>query len=131
MPKLKIMIGRLVFEVKLYDTPTSAAILAAAPFESRATIWPGEVYFQAPFHAPREDGAHDVVELGELAFRSEGEVLIMGYGPTPCSQGDEIRLATAANIWGRIVGDPAHLHDLASIEAGQLVRVEPIVRDEE
>ncbi|CAA7626313.1 cyclophilin-like family protein [Magnetospirillum sp. SS-4] len=126
MPKLKITIGRIAVEVRPYDTPTAAAVLAAAPFESRATIWPGEVYFQAPFHAPREEGAHDVVELGEMAFRPEGEVLIMGYGPTPCSEGDEIRLASASNIWGKVEGDAGHLRDLAGIEAGELVRVEVV-----
>lgn len=126
MSKLKIAIGRFVIEVRLYDTPTAAAIVAAAPFESRATIWPGEVYFQAPFHAVREEGAHDVVELGELAFRPEGEVIIMGYGPTPCSEGDEIRLASPSNIWGRVEGDASHLRDLLEIEAGQLVRIEVV-----
>ena len=122
MRKLKITIGRVVIHADLYDNPTATAILAAAPFEARATTWPGEVYFQAPVHAEREDDARDVVEPGELAFRHEGESIIIGFGPTPCSEGDEIRLATQANIWGRTADD---LSGLAEVEAGQLVRVEP------
>lgn len=123
MRRLKIIVGHHAFEVGLYQTPTADAILAAAPFEARATIWPGEVYFQAPIHADREDAARDVVEPGELAFRVEGEVIVMGYGPTPCSEGDEIRLASQANVWGRTDGD---LAGLAEVEAGQLVRVEVV-----
>ena len=123
MRKLKIMIGRHAFGVELYDTPTADAILAAAPFEARATIWPGEVYFQAPVHAEREGAGRDVVEPGELAFRTEGEVIIMGYGPTPCSEGDEIRLASHANVWGRTDSD---LVGLTDVEAGELVRVEAV-----
>jgi hypothetical protein len=123
MPKIKITVGRFALQVKLYDTPTAAAILEAAPFETRATIWPGEVYFQAPIHAPREDEARDVVEPGEIAFRAEGEAIIVGYGPTPCSEADEIRLAARANIWGRTADD---LAPLAEIEAGELVRVDVI-----
>ncbi len=124
MRKLKIVIGNHAVEVQLYDTPTADAILAAAPFEARATIWPGEVYFQAPVHVEREEAARDVVESGELAFRIEGEVIIMGYGPTPCSEGDEIRFASQANIWGRTDADLVGL--LADVEAGQLVRVESV-----
>ena len=124
MRTLKIMIGHHAIEVQLYPTSTADAIFAAAPFEARATIWPGEVYFQAPIHAEREEDARDVVEPGELAFRTEGEVIIMGFGPTPCSEGDEIRFASQANIWGRTPSDlPAFLAD---VEAGQLIRVEVV-----
>jgi len=121
MQTLKITTGRVVVHVELYDNATAAAIIAAAPFEARATIWPGEVYFQAPIHAEREADCRDVVELGELAFRAEGESIIIGFGPTPCSEADEIRLAAPSNIWGRTADD---LSGLAAVEAGQLVRVE-------
>ncbi|OAN44704.1 hypothetical protein A6A04_07715 [Paramagnetospirillum marisnigri] len=123
MRKLKITIGRVVLQVDLYDTPTADAILAAAPFEARATTWQGEVYFQAPVRADREANARDVVEKGELAFRHEGEAIVIGYGPTPCSQGDEIRLALPENIWGRTTDE---LSGLAEVEAGQLVKVEAV-----
>lgn len=123
MRQLKISIGRVVLHVDVYDTPTAAAILAAVPFETRATTWQGEVYFQAPVRAEREDDARDVVEPGELAFRHEGESIVIGYGPTPCSEGDEIRLAVPANIWGRTQDD---LSGLAEIEGGQLVKVEAV-----
>ena len=121
MRKLKITIGHHTLHVDLYDTPTADAVLAAVPFETRAAIWQGEVYFQAPLHADREDDARDVVEPGELAFRHEGEAIVIGYGPTPCSEGDEIRLAVPANIWGRTIDA---LGFLAEIEAGQLVKVD-------
>jgi hypothetical protein len=123
MAKLRITIGRLALSVSLYDTVTAQAVLAAAPFESRATIWPGEVYFQAPIHAEHEEDGRDVVEAGELAFRVEGQSIILGYGPTPCSEGDEIRLASQANVWGKAEGDLAALKE---VEAGQLVRVEVV-----
>jgi len=121
MPKVKISVGRVTFHVTLLDTPTAAAIRAAVPFESRASTWPGEVYFQAPVRTPLEDEALEVVQSGEIVFRAEGESIIIGYGPTPCSEGDEIRLAARANLWGRTTDD---LSALAAVEAGDLVRVE-------
>jgi len=124
MRKLKISIGHHVLHVDLYDTATADAILAAVPFETRAATWQGEIYFQAPVHADREDDARDVVEAGELAFRHEGESIVIAYGPTPCSEGDEIRLAVPANIFGRTADALAFL---ATIEAGAMVRVEAAV----
>lgn len=123
MRKLKIFMGHHVLHVDLYDTKTADAAFASAPFEARAATWQGEVYFQAPFQADREDDARDVVEAGELAFRHEGDAVVIAYGPTPCSEGDEIRLVVPANIWGRTEDSLAFL---AEVEAGTLVRVEPV-----
>ena len=127
MAKVKISVGRIVLNVDLYATPTAQAVLAAAPFESRVTLWPGEIYFPAPLRAGREDDAREVVEPGEIAFRPEGEVIIIGYGPTPCSEAEEIRFASRANVWGRSGDD---LTRLATLEGGELVRVEPVVEVE-
>ncbi len=122
MPKLKITVGHCVVHVEAFDTSTAKAVAAAAPFESRAATWQGEVYFQVPVPAvERDDGARDVVERGEIAFRTEGEMVVIGYAPTPCSEGGEIRLASPSNIWGRTDDD---LAGLSEVEAGQLVRVE-------
>ncbi len=123
MRKLRMTIGKVIIEAELFDTPTADAIYAAAPFESRATIWGEEVYFTAPVRSDREADAREVVEPGELAFRVEGEAVVIGYGPTPHSQGSEIRLAVPANVWGRTSDD---VRQLGKVEAGELIRVEPI-----
>ena len=123
MAKVKISVGRVALLVDLYETATAQAVLAAAPFESRAALWPGEIYFQAPIHSLREEEARAVIEPGEIAFRPEGEVIIIGYGPTPCSEDQEIRLASLANVWGRSSDDVTRL---ATVEGGELVRIEPV-----
>ena len=121
MRKLKLIFGAVTLTAELFDTPTAAAIFAAAPFESRATRWGDEVYFVAPVCVEREADARVVVEAGELAFRIEGDAIVVGFGPTPASEGEEIRLAAAANIWGRAIED---VRRLAEVEPGQSVRVE-------
>ncbi|MGE5516668.1 MAG: cyclophilin-like fold protein [Bacteroidota bacterium] len=123
MRKLRFTVGKVVIEADLFDTPTADALFAAAPFESRVTHWGGEVYFTVPVRTEREGDARDVVEPGELAFRVEGEAVVIAYGPTPNSEGEEIRLAMPANVWGRTNDD---VTQLGKVEAGDLIRVEAL-----
>lgn len=123
MRKLRLTVGKVVIEADLFDTPTANALFDAAPFESRATRWGEEVYFTVPVRTEREADARDVVEPGELAFRVEGEAVVIGYGPTPNSEGEEIRLAMPANVWGRTNDD---VRQLGKVEAGDLIRVEAL-----
>lgn len=120
MRTLRLSVGKFSLDVELRDTPTADALFAASPFESRITTWAGEVYFTAPIRVEREADARDVIKRGELAFRVEGEAVVIGYGPTPNSLGDEIRLAMPSNIWGTTTADVQRLH---RVEAGEVIRV--------
>ncbi|NFV79094.1 cyclophilin-like fold protein [Magnetospirillum aberrantis] len=121
MRKLRLVIGKLEIEAELLETPTADALYAAAPFEARAAHWGEEVYFTVPLGVEREAGARDVVQPGELAFRVEGEAVVIGYGPTPNSEDTEIRLAMPANVWGVTKTD---VRQLRKVEAGDLIRVD-------
>lgn len=121
MRKLRLVIGKLEIEAELLDTPTADALYAAAPFEARAAHWGEEVYFTVPLGVEREAGARDVVQPGELAFRVEGEAVVIGYGPTPNSEDTEIRLAMPANVWGVT---KTNVRQLRKVEAGDLIRVD-------
>lgn len=120
LPKLLITIGSVNLEVELLDTPTSARILEQVPFTSSAQTWGEEVYFSAPVSTSREPDARDVVIPGELAFWVEGQCIAIGFGPTPISRGDEIRLAAATNIWGKSLSD---VKQLRQVSAGEKVEV--------
>lgn len=121
---LRLTIGEVVIEARLRDTPTARALLAAAPFTATASTWGDEVYFRTPISRPREAGARDVVEPGELAFWPDGDAIAVGFGPTPISRGAECRLASPCNIWGD--ADPAQVLLLRAVRAGAPIRVERI-----
>lgn len=123
MRKIKITAGGVSLEAELLDTVTADAIYDRAPFESRAMIWGEEVYFSTPVNVAREPDARDVVEAGELAFWVEGAAIAIGFGRTPISTGDEIRLAAATNIWARTGDD---VRSFSAVESGDVVRVERI-----
>ncbi len=113
-------IGTVTLETEIFDTATANEILKHAPFTSCARTWGNEVYFSTPVNVEKEPDARDVVEQGELAFWVEGQCIAIGYGPTPVSHGDEIRLADATNIWGRSLTD---VRSLAQVKDGDPVLV--------
>jgi len=123
MARIRITVGSVLVDVELFETPTATAIRDALPFTSRAMTWGEEVYFTTPVSATREKNARAVVEAGEIAFWTDGDAIAIGFGPTPISQGDEIRLASPCNIVGKALTD---VRDLAPIGGGETIKVEAI-----
>ena len=123
MRKLKMTIGGIEINAELFETETADAIFAALPFSSTARTWGEEVYFDTPVSATHEADARDVVEPGELAFWLAGSAIAVGFGPTPVSQGDEIRLASPCNIWGQAIDD---VRALSSVNDGDAITVEVV-----
>ena len=126
MTQLKVTIdgaaqGAVVIRCECFETPTAKALLAAAPFASKAETWGDEVYFTTPVSVPREKDARVVVTAGEIAFWIDGDAIAIGFGPTPISKGDEIRLASPCNIWGRALDD---VKALKRAKAGAAITVE-------
>ena len=124
MHKIAITIGEYEIHAELLNTATSKAISKCLPFDSAAQTWGDEIYFTTPLqNISIEANAKDVVEAGELAFWVEGNCIAIGFGPTPISQRNEIRLAAKTNIWAHTNDD---LTILKNVSAGDHITVAEI-----
>ena len=118
--RIKIAAGSVEAVAVLNDSTTADLVWEALPISASASIWGDEIYFRIPVDAPEEDG-REVVEMGAVGFWPPGAALCLFFGPTPASQGDEIRPASAVNVLGQIEGDPTVLKQVRS---GERVTVE-------
>ena len=107
--RIAIKAGAVEVTAELSDTPTADAVWEALPFEAAASTWGDEIYFGIPVSAGEEPGASAVVEMGAVAYWPPGSALCLFFGRTPASRGNEIRAASAVNVFGSINGDPTVL----------------------
>jgi len=104
--KVKITIGdKLTFIGSFNETVTAQKIYESLPITGEGNIWGGEIYFVSQVTSSPEDNARDVLQAGEIAYWPPLKAICLFYGPTPASQGGEIRAAGPVNIVGKITGD--------------------------
>ncbi len=110
-----IRIGAGTVEVMaiLNDSATADAVWAALPLDGYVNTWGDEVYFSIDVRLPLDD-PHEVVEMGDLGYWPQGPAFCIFFGPTPMSTGNEIRPASAVNVFGRVAGDPRVLTQVSS-----------------
>lgn len=112
--KIEIIAENVKVEAELNDSRTAEKIINKLPIEALAQRWGGEIYFSIPATAELESDSREVLEAGELGFWPTGNAFCIFFGPTPASQGDEIRAASAVNIIGKMKSDWAKLWEFFS-----------------
>ena len=120
--RILIQAGPVTALAKLNDTKTADEVWNILPIAGNANTWGEEIYFGIPLHLELEDG-RVVVEAGELGYWPTGRAFCIFFGPTPASIGNEIRAASAVNVFGRLTGDPQEFKQVAD---GQRITVEQV-----
>ena len=105
MPKkLAIRVENIKADAELNDSKTAQEIWKTLPIENNINTWGDEIYFSIPVKIGPEN-AKAVVSEGDLGYWPPGTAFCIFFGPTPVSQGDEIRPASPVNVFGRIIGN--------------------------
>ena len=118
--RIKITAGDVEVTAILSSNATADLVWASLPLEASGNTWGDEIYFSTSIVAAEEDSS-EVVDMGDLAYWPPGKALCLFFGPTPASRGDEIRPASAVNVFGKIESDPTVLK---AVRSGSRVVVE-------
>ena len=118
--KCKICIKNHEIIVVLRQTKTAELIWKSLPFNCEVNPWGSEMYSFVPPKFSLEENSKDVMNFGEIAYWPSGKAIAIGFGKTPVSINDEIRLADKCNVWGDTDYD---LKKLNNITDGEKVEV--------
>lgn len=105
--KIKLNIGKISVSAELNNTPTAKKIFSALPLTVSFNTWGDEIYCTIPVQAELDESAKEVVEIGDLGYWPTGAAFCIFFGPTPMSSPGKIVPASAVNIVGKVMGDPA------------------------
>ena len=111
--RVKITAGDIQMTAVLNCSKTAYLVWSELPIQASGSTWGDEIFFRTPIQA-EEENAQEVVDMGDVAFWPPGQALCFFFGPTPSSQGDEIRPASAVNVVGKLEGDPTLLKQVRS-----------------
>ena len=117
---IRMTAGDVAADGRLDESKTATAIWDALPITARAQTWGDEIYFDIGL-AIAAESPKEVVALGDLGYWPPGSAFCIFFGRTPVSTGNEIRPASAVNVFGRVSGDSTVFK---KVRAGAKVKLE-------
>jgi len=117
---IRITAGEVSATATLDVSKTADAIWKALPIEAKASTWGDEIYFDIGV-AIEGESPRETVAMGDLGYWPPGSAFCIFFGRTPASVGDEIRPASAVNVFGRVDGDATIFK---KVRSGAKVRLE-------
>ena len=124
MRQIRIKAGEISATATLFENDTATAVWHALPLEARVNTWGLEIYFDIPVYLDESADARETVEVGHLGYWPSGHAFCIFFGPTPISRGDEIRPASAVNLFGQVEGDATRFADVDDGDRVQIEKVE-------
>ena len=106
------------FELKLNldNSETALKLAKLSSFKAQINTWGEEIYFETANLGIKPDkNARDTVTFGEVAYWCEGNSIAIGFGKTPVSIDNEIRLVSKVNVFASFNTSTKILNNLKKI----------------
>ena len=106
------------FEIKLNLDKSETALKLAklSSFKAQISTWGEEIYFETTNLGIKPDkNARDIVTFGEVAYWCEGHSIAIGFGKTPVSIDNEIRLVSKVNVFATFSTSTKILNNLKKL----------------
>ncbi len=120
--EIRILTGKVQRKAVLNSSSMAEALWKSLPQTSSVSRWGDEIYFVTSTE-PAEGEKKEVVEKGDIAFWVPGKAFCIFFGPTPMSQGEEIRAASPVVMLGKVQGS---LEEFKKVQDGDEIRVEKV-----
>jgi hypothetical protein len=106
------------FEMKLNldNSETALKLAKLKSFKAQISTWGEEIYFETTNLGIKPDkNARDIVTFGEVAYWCEGHSIAIGFGKTPVSVENEIRLVSKVNVFATFSTSTKILNNLKKL----------------
>lgn len=117
--RISLKTAEKTFFAQLNDSQTAKEIVDNLPVESTVSRWGDEIYFELGFKASAAGATMDV-DIGDVAYWSQGKCLCVFFGPTPASENDKPTPASPVVIVGKTA---ASADELRQIKMGEKITV--------
>ena len=121
--QIRIISGEVELRAELNESVSAKALVDKLPLELRMSRWGDEYYGDCGVSVGEGPEARDLMAIGELAIWPPGSALCIFFGPTPISQGEEIKPASSVIMLGKI---EASLEEFKKVRDGDEIRLEKV-----
>ena len=120
--RIRIIAGKVEKIALLNDSPAAETLRKSLPLEATVNRWGDEIYFSISAKLSGGD-KRKIVNKGDIAFWSPGNAFCIFFGPTPISEGEEIRPASEVIILGKV---EEGVEEFKQVEDGEGIRIEEV-----
>ncbi len=105
MRRVRITIGPVELQAKLFDTPAADAIYDSLPLISKATVAAGRIRFATPARGLEAPAAAAPLKAGELDLSADCGSAGIDFTIHPYRRPARRESPIPRNVWGRALGD--------------------------
>jgi hypothetical protein len=106
------------FEIKLNlnNSETALKLAKLSSFNDQINTWGEEIYFETANISIKPDKkSREIVTFGEVAYWCEGHSIAIGFGKTPVSVDNEIRLVSKVNVFATFITSTKIINNLKKL----------------